>query len=1071
MNIKIISAGAGSGKTYRLTQEMVRLMREGVRASGIIATTFTKKAAAELQERVRVKLLSEGLNEQAEDLTNALVGTVHSLGVKLLQRFAYEAGISPEVAIIAEEDQQILFNQSLATVLTDERVEKMTLLCDRLGLSSNDYFDWRREVRQITEVARANDFSREVLERSRERSFESFRVFLGEPAKKSAEAFNAELSEMLKSSIERLESNADETQTTKNVVKDLVELERDLRLRGELSWRNWAKISKLKPGAKSKDDVADLLDFAKVHEQHPQFQQDIQAFINQVFELALAALDEFAAYKKQRGLIDYTDMEALIMDLLRDEQVQTVLRSELDLLLVDEFQDTSPMQLEIFLKLSQLARHSIWVGDPKQSIYGFRGAAPELMQAIIEQSGGVKPEDIQENSWRSRQDLVYASNAIFVKAFANMPPEQVALIPRRTKADEAIEASDALVHWHFEEEEEEGKKRSGRTPGKPWPENCTAFALREWLQRKVFVLPKGEKNHRPAQPGDVAILCRSNSDCQSMAEALNRAGFKVAIARAGLLNTAEAKLVLACLKYLLNYHDSLSVAEILLLGAGKDIETIVEDRLDYLKNYDAGEITNRWATNDFLIRRLDELRTETIELSSAEILDLLVEDLDLRRRIVSWGKANQRLDNLDVLRKLALQYEGACNRLQSAASLGGLLLWLNELESEERDFQAAGESPEAINVMTYHRSKGLEWPIVVCYNLEKDIRTELWGLNIEQEEGTQVDLNNILSNRWLRYWVNPYDKQFKGTPLAERLAQSEVQAKKIAQATQEENRLLYVGLTRARDYLIFPTTNTPTKWLNRAWHEGKDDYPTLDASVSDTPWEWADVILNKETETFTFSRDFEVLDIEESEILFLEPRAGKQKHIPLYIDTWKENLQDQIPSFNTGELMTYASAFHIESLLADFNQISRAVKAFFHAWQPDYNANELKAITEGLLQRFEVEEWLSAEQLLPSGQAFRGFLDQYFQAPFYHQRYPLRHFQGVRIFEREIDLLLESEDGIALIQFSSYAGDMKRYRAKAAEMAPFLYFSKAGVQQVFQEENIRTFVHFVLNGAMVELYF
>ena len=350
MNIKIISAGAGSGKTYRLTQEMVRLMREGVRASGIIATTFTKKAAAELQERVRVKLLSEGLNEQAEDLTNALVGTVHSLGVKLLQRFAYEAGISPEVAIIAEEDQQILFNQSLATVLTDERVEKMTLLCDRLGLSSNEYFDWRREVRQITEVARANDFSREVLERSRERSFESFRVFLGEPAKKSAEAFNAELSQMLKSSIERLESNADETQVTKNVVKDLVELERDLRLRGELSWRNWAKISKLKPGAKSKDDVAELLEFAKVHEQHPQFQQDIQAFINQVFELALAALDEFAAYKKQRGLIDYTDMEALIMDLLRDEQVQTVLRNELDLLLVDEFQDTSPMQLEIFFE-------------------------------------------------------------------------------------------------------------------------------------------------------------------------------------------------------------------------------------------------------------------------------------------------------------------------------------------------------------------------------------------------------------------------------------------------------------------------------------------------------------------------------------------------------------------------------------------------------------------------------------------------------------------------------------------------------------------------------------------------
>ena len=76
MNIKIISAGAGSGKTYRLTSEMVDLLSSGVvRANGIIATTFTKKAAAELQERVRVRLLEEGMSKQADDLTNALIGT------------------------------------------------------------------------------------------------------------------------------------------------------------------------------------------------------------------------------------------------------------------------------------------------------------------------------------------------------------------------------------------------------------------------------------------------------------------------------------------------------------------------------------------------------------------------------------------------------------------------------------------------------------------------------------------------------------------------------------------------------------------------------------------------------------------------------------------------------------------------------------------------------------------------------------------------------------------------------------------------------------------------------------
>ena len=133
--VKLISAGAGSGKTYRLTQEMVGLLKAGTRASGIIATTFTAKAAAELEERVRTKLLEEGLTEQANDLSNALIGTVHGLGVKLLKLFAFEAGVSPQVSIIADEDSQLFFNQSLSQILTQERVDRINELCDRLGLT------------------------------------------------------------------------------------------------------------------------------------------------------------------------------------------------------------------------------------------------------------------------------------------------------------------------------------------------------------------------------------------------------------------------------------------------------------------------------------------------------------------------------------------------------------------------------------------------------------------------------------------------------------------------------------------------------------------------------------------------------------------------------------------------------------------------------------------------------------------------------------------------------------------------------------------------------------------------
>ena len=150
-------------------------------------------------------------------------------------------------------------------------------------------------------------------------------------------------------------------------------------------------------------------------------------------------------------------MEVLVNRLLDKPAVKAVLEQEIDLLMVDEFQDTSPIQLEIFLKLSKLAQYSVWVGDPKQSIYGFRGAAPELMQAIIRKVGGVKPEDIRI-FLALAEDIVHAVNALFTKAFTDLPPEQVALKGKRAKQPNEnsldktpgpIEMEDALIHWHF----------------------------------------------------------------------------------------------------------------------------------------------------------------------------------------------------------------------------------------------------------------------------------------------------------------------------------------------------------------------------------------------------------------------------------------------------------------------------------------------------------------------------------------------------------------------------------------------------------------------------------------------
>lgn len=1072
MKLKIISAGAGSGKTYRLTQEMVALLQEGVRASGIIATTFTTKAAAELQERVRVKLLEDGLTDAANDLTNALIGTVHGLGVKLLKRFAFEAGVSPEVVIIADEDQQVLFNKSLATILTMERIQKMEHYSNRLGLNKREVYDWRREVKMLTDTARANDFSFEVLEESKVKSYQSLEQFLPPVSDLPEAEWNVKLAGLLQTTISALSNGDDTTKVTEGGISKLKVAFNTLEVKGGLDWYEWVRLSKLKVGAKSRDHIAALVDFTKTHDQHPAFRADIKAFIDGVFDISVAALQEYDQYKKQRGLIDYVDMEIHVKRLLDNPVVLKVLQSELDLLMVDEFQDTSPIQLEIFYKLSQIANYSVWVGDPKQSIYGFRGADPQLMQAIIEQTGGINPEDIQKYSWRSREDIVHLTNALFTKAFDDLPKEQVALEPMRTKEDnpsddqfkqEPLEMDDAIMHWHFQFD---GEKRM---PGRPWMENCMAHAIKRLLQRKKLVFPKDEAGYRPVQAGDIAVLCRSNKECQEVAEALHRAGLKAAISRVGLLATAEAKLVLACLKFILNKQDSLSIAEILLLASERSIEYIIEDRLDFLERQEQGGNKTRWADEDHVIQQLNEIRPKVQELSSAEILNLLLESLDLRRIIIRWGKSNQRMANIDVIRQFSLQYEEACNRMHTAASLGGFLLWLNELESSDKDLQGSGEGTDSVNVLTYHRSKGLEWPVVICHSLEGKLRDKVWGLNLVAESKS-VDLDNILGNRWLRYWINPYSDQQNGTELIEKINASPIKKAATEVALREEARLLYVGITRARDYLVFPTRAVTTRWLNRTWHNGTEDHPTITFDDHETPFEWDDKYILKDTwDDLIFPRDFTQADPLEETITYFNSSPGATPYTPYHIDLSEESFNDEF-QLKILSKETYHSALPLEDP-EDAYQVSKAFKAFLTADRFEYSAQDRREMAEGILNRYEVSESTNADAFLDLSTAFSQKIAESYSIRQSHRKYPIRFFYKDRLFEKIIDLVLETEQGIVLIQHSGFTGEESKWEPKIqkGELADFMFLAKLAIQEDFGKSRVDLVIHFVMGAGLVKL--
>lgn len=980
-NLKIISAGAGSGKTYRLTQEMTALLTAGqAQPSGIIATTFTKRAAAELRERVRVKLLREGMSGEANELKNALIGTVHGLGVKLLQRFAFEAGVSPQVDIIAEEDHQQLFNLSMAAVISVEQIEEIEELCDKLGLSRDgEKFNWRREVLQLVDIIRGNNFSAAVIAKSKELSWSSLTKFLP-PATTSPtlEQLHARLGIVLPATSKALSENeADGTKKTMTAANYLRRLERQVKTKGYLPWYEYLKLARFEKevGAKSRELVASVVEIGVLHPALTAFQNDLKRYQDLLFDCAEAAIQEYDQYKKNRGRIDYTDMEVLVLQLLDHPNVQATLRRELDLLMVDEFQDTSPIQLAVFLKLSALAKQSIWVGDPKQSIYGFRGAEPRLMAAVMAATGPLDPANIQKNSWRSRADVVYACNAIFTKAFPETPPAAVVLEPVRTRAgsvnapaeSEDLASRSGIIHWHFELE---GKSRYA----KAWHQAVTAKAIKELLDNPPLVLVKDSKQERPMQAGDIAVLCRTNFSCVAMAGALAKQGIPAAIARMGLLGTAEATLLLACLKYLFNRSDSLSVAEILLFGSRKSLPEIIESRLDFLEAA-ATKKGQRvaWSADNELIHILDQLRLETTEHSTSEMLNLLLERLDLRRIIVAWGDGEQRLSNVDELRRLAVVYEENCHRQHRASSLGGYLLYLDQLLRAGKDKQGASERPASVNVLTYHRSKGLEWPAVIMMDLDQSLRAGVWGLAVVPETEA-VDLEKPLANRWLKYWVNPYGKLTTGVPWLEALAESEWKKRAEETALAEEARLLYVGATRARDYLVFPTAKNGAPWLDRVFARGGGATPVLDPHTEQAPFDWEGHHVAKYTKTWTEPRNLPAAEIPFLPVPFLAgQRPGRKLYAPAEpTEAW---LLEQYGGINFPlERLAYFTPPPSDPA-TDLRLLSQALGAFLSGDIPPLTTGLREERAQGLINNYLPGGEVSPERLVEQSQAFQAWID------------------------------------------------------------------------------------------------
>ena len=497
--------------------------------------------------------------------------------------------------------------------------------------------------------------------------------------------------------------------------------------------------------------------------------------------------------------MDFVDQEHLLLRTLDHPEVRAALAEELDLLLVDEFQDTSPIQLALFLKLADLAREVFWVGDVKQAIYGFRGSDTALMEAVLRELpriGGTK--EVLGSSHRSRPSLVRLVNTVFGSAFAPILPEhEVHLRAQRAEPD----IGPAFGNWLLQ--------------GANSEEQMTALGagIRRLLASGCRVVDKRSGEPRPARYGDIAVLARLNDRVTEAVAGLSAQGVPTETAQPGLLGRPEAVLAVACLRRLYDSRDTVATAEILSLADCQAPEVWLQDRLDFLAaGGGAGEWREAGESAHPLIARLAELRAQLPVLTPREALELVITHGDLARLVLRWDADEEvgraRLANLEALLALAVQYEDSCRSTRSAATISGLILWLREQARQKLDMLAEPDL-DAVKVLTHHGAKGLEWPIVILLDVSSDMRDRLWSISAVSRR--PIELDAPLQDRFIRFWPWPYGLQRK-LQIADDIAQTSVAAHFQAVTVDENKRLLYVSMTRARDLLVLARSAKRPDW-------------------------------------------------------------------------------------------------------------------------------------------------------------------------------------------------------------------------------------------------------------------
>ena len=846
----LVAAAAGSGKTAVLVERIInKITNENIDIDKLLVVTFTNAAATEMRERIleaiykKIENEPENTNLQRQILllNKASISTIHAFCLDVIKNNFYQTDISPNFRLANTPEIELLKMEIIEEIfdkLYEEKNQEFVNLVNIYGGYRDDE-ELKDVILKIYKFIQSTPFPEEWLEDQ----VEKFNIKDSEDFANTSwgSLLIENLKEEVSASINKLKNLNTKLKRENDLEKfylcildDIQNLEEILVLN---SWDDiFEKIStlKFKTWPTDKKAVSELKDNAKevrdgIKKNINKFKEKIFIYdskqanvdIYEMYSILVAIknviykfIQEYQKAKKEKNIIDFNDIEHYALNILvkKDEKGEYVAtevakkyQEKFEEIAIDEYQDSNLVQ-EYILNTVSRGNNVFMVGDVKQSIYKFRQARPELFLDKYKNYGEIDKEtnigrkiQLFEN-FRSRKNILDITNLVFEdimsKELGDIEYDEKEFLNLGAKYQEIKEKTGGKAELHIIDLSEDGEDIEEQIEiidNIEIEAKFVANKIKEILDSNYYVWDKN-KGYRKAIFRDFAILLRSTARTASIYEReLLNLGLPVFCdTSSNYFETIEIQIIMSLLKIIDNPNNDIALVTVLRSPiVGLTDNELVEIRVTN-KNVSFFEALVLAKENENLkdkinkfLKLLEDLQAKQEYLKLDELLWEIYETTGYYNYVSLMPDGNIKTANLKMLFEKAQDYEAG-----SFKGLYNFINFIDKITKNGSDMGAPkliGENENVIRIMSIHKSKGLEFPIVFLSGTGKQFNMQ--------------DLNqSILLHQDMGFgpkYIN-YERKIEYSTLAKEA----IKLKSKTELLSEEMRLLYVALTRAREKLI-----------------------------------------------------------------------------------------------------------------------------------------------------------------------------------------------------------------------------------------------------------------------------